>query len=251
MMNSVMPSSVLARLRRSIRPLIERRVDAGGRLVQQQNGGLVHQGHGEFQQFLLAERKAAGAQIPLVVEARRRPAAVRLDRRHLHVRCEHIEEPGLAVRYRDQHVLQAVHLAVDARGLERAQHAEARDLLHAQPRNFATVETDGARVDRVISDDRVEQRGFSRAVRSDHSGDAAARHSQRDAPIAATTPPNDLVTFSISMMGSLIPLPSDASRGPCSGTQTSSLPWVRLALRTARDISQSANRRCPVGNRPR
>ena len=38
-------------------PVDQRRIDAGGRLVEQQHGRLVHQRHGEFQQLLLAERE--------------------------------------------------------------------------------------------------------------------------------------------------------------------------------------------------
>jgi hypothetical protein len=62
------------------------------------------------------------------------------------------------VRHRNQHVLDAVHLAVDAGLLEGAQQPQPGDLLDPEGRDFLVFEADRAAVDGVIADDRVEQR---------------------------------------------------------------------------------------------
>src|SRR5262245_7084109 len=91
---------------------------------------------------------------------------------------EHIEKMSFSVRDRDLHVLQTAHLSVDAGRLEGAQKAEARDFLHPQLRDLLAFEADRAGVDRVISDDRIEQGRLARAVRADQPGDTTARHGQ-------------------------------------------------------------------------
>ncbi len=87
---------------------------------------------------------------------------------------QRVEQAHLAVRQRDQHVLDAVHLAVDAGLLEGAQQAETGDLLHRKLRDFLSLEANRTLVDRMIADDRVEQRGLARAVGADQAGNAAA-----------------------------------------------------------------------------
>src|SRR3546814_20722563 len=86
---------------------------------------------------------------------------------------------------RDLHVLQAVHLRVDAGLLEGPQQSEARDLRHPQLRDLAILEADRAAVDRVVADDRVEQRGLAGAVRPDQPGAAAVRPVERDVDVGA------------------------------------------------------------------
>src|SRR3546814_5446466 len=61
--------------------------------------------------------------------------------------------------------------------------AEAGDLRHSERRYLTVFELDRAAVDRVVADDRVEQRGLAGAVGADEAGDLAARHRQRDGAV--------------------------------------------------------------------
>jgi hypothetical protein len=49
--------------------LDQHRVDAGGRLIEQQHRGIVGERHGELEQLLLAEGEIAGKTVPLLGKA--------------------------------------------------------------------------------------------------------------------------------------------------------------------------------------
>src|SRR5262245_36820130 len=136
----------------------------------------MHQRHGEFEQLLLSERQAARAQKALLVETDKGEQLLGALDGVMALACKHVEQSRVAVRDRDQHVLQAAHLAVNASGLERAQHAQARNLLHPEAGDLSAIEANRARIDWMVADDRVEERGLARAVGPDEAGDAPTRH---------------------------------------------------------------------------
>ena len=158
-------------------------VDAGRGLVEQQHGRLVHQRHRELEQLLLPERQRAGSEQALFVQADVIEQALGAFDVLAGVAPERIEEAHLAMRQGHQHVLDAVHRAVDARLLERAQQAETRDLLHLHLRYFGPLVADRAGIDRVVADDGIEQRRLAGAVRPDQAGDGATRDRHRNVAV--------------------------------------------------------------------
>src|SRR5437764_488509 len=92
--------------------------------------------------------------------------------------AEHRSPAQLRGRNADDHVLQASHPTVDSRLLEGAQHAETGDFGHAQPRDLSALEADRSPVDRMMADDRIEQRRLPRAVWTDEAEDLSRRDAQ-------------------------------------------------------------------------
>ena len=52
----------------------------------------------------------------------------------------------------------------------------------------------------MISDDRIEQRGFARTVGTDQAGNGAGFRPYSETSLLATTPPNDLETLDTSII---------------------------------------------------
>lgn len=158
-------------------------VDARRGLVEQQQARAVHQRHGELEELLLPEGELAREQAPLLVEADELEQLLGPLLLGARVLGEHGEDALVAVRGADQHVLHARHAAIDARLLEGAQEAEARDLGHPQPRDLPALEADRARVHGVVADDGVEEGGLARAVGADEADDLARLDSKRDVAV--------------------------------------------------------------------
>src|SRR5262245_21173581 len=100
---------------------------------------------------------------------------------------EHVKKAGPPVWNRDLHVLQATHLSVDASGLKRAKQTEPGDFLYPQLRDLLTFEADRARVNWMISEDRVEQGGLAGPVRTDQPGNFAPWHGQGNVTVGDDT----------------------------------------------------------------
>jgi hypothetical protein len=127
------------------------------------------------------ERQRAGLQQPLLVEADEFQHVLGVPAHGgIVLAVEQLAEAAFAHRGRDDHVLHAGHLAVDAGLLEGAQQAEPGDLRHTQLGNLLALEADRALIDQILPDDRGEQRGLARAVRPDQPDDGACRHRQRN-----------------------------------------------------------------------
>ena len=89
---------------------------------------------------------------------------------------------------RNLHVVDAIHLRVDARLLESAEHAETGNITNPQFRDFLSVKLDRPSVNGVIADNRVEQRGFATSIRSDDTGYRSTLNPHAMSTLACTPP---------------------------------------------------------------
>ena len=160
--------------------LDQHRIDAGGRLVEQQHLRLVHQGHGEFEQLLLAEGEIPGMLAALIGEADKVEQFGGLRALRRRVPAEQAEEGCLAQGWRGEHVGLNGHAAIDARLLVGADQSFARNVLGEELGNLAAPEAHRAMVDGKGAGDGIEQGGLARAVRSDQADDGALGHLQAD-----------------------------------------------------------------------
>ena len=159
------------------------RVDTGCRLVEKQRLRFVHKRHGEFQQLLLTKGQITRDQVSLGIKPDELEKMLGPVKNLALAAGEHRGFRLRPVRDRDLHVVDAVHLAVDAGLLEGPQHAEAGDVTDPQMRDFLAVELDRALVDRVIAHDRVEEGGLATTVRADDACNRAPLDLKRDIDI--------------------------------------------------------------------
>src|SRR3990172_8796913 len=156
----------------------QHRIDACGRLIEQQQVGVVEERHGEFEQLLLTEGKLAGEQVALsrqtdkieqlgqlLVSPRLRPA-------------KQAREGCAPDRGRAQHVGCHAHMRIDARLLEGANDPRPRDLAGQELRDLRPLEADRASIDGKDAGDGVEERGLARSVRADQPHNRPLRHAQ-------------------------------------------------------------------------
>ncbi len=161
--------------------LDERRIDAAGRLIEQDELRLGHHHRRELEQFALTVRERAAQQAG--------------DRGDVHGR-EHVHGSSalivpLASRdecaksrtpHRHEHVLQRGQTREDSRQLKGAADAETVDSIRSESGDRLPLE---AHVTGILGEepgDEVEDRGLSGSVRSDEPGDAAEVEGQR-APV--------------------------------------------------------------------
>ena len=190
----------------------QRRIDARGRLVEQEHLRLAHQRHGEFEQLLLAEGQIAGAQVALRVEADEAQQVFGLAFVTGSAAAIDGAPIQLGGRQADEHVLHARHPAVDARLLERPQQAQTRDLRHAQPGDVAPLESDRSAVDRMLTDDGVEERRLARTVRPDQPVDLPFGDGEVDVVVR---------DHSAERLADVLDLENRAAHaGPCEGVSS-------------------------------
>ena len=168
--------------------VLQGRIDAGGRLVEQHEPWFGHQRAADFQKLLLAARQRGGGIVDQVIEpeeARRRPRPLgqlgfALARRP---RAQNRLPQGLArlVAAIEHEVLEHRQPGKAARHLEGAHQPAPAHGIGRQPRDLPTVETNRACVRRHQAGDHVEQRRLARPVGPDQPGDAARRHGKIDA----------------------------------------------------------------------
>ena len=160
-------------------------VDAGERLVEQQDPRLEHQRPCELEQLALAARERAGV-VAAPCPRGRTPRASRVPgrarsaprERHTGRSAESSEPLARVVRRREQHVVQYGHDGERLGELERAHHPLARDRVRARAVHRAPVEPHLAAVAALEARDDVEERRLAGAVRADQRGDRAARHGE-------------------------------------------------------------------------
>src|SRR5438270_13803206 len=67
----------------------------------------------------------------------------------------------------DQQIVEHVHARENARELEHAHEAAARELLRFRPRTWLAIETDRTLISREVTGHDVEERGLAGTVRAD------------------------------------------------------------------------------------
>ena len=154
--------------------------DAAGGLVEQDHGGRKREGRGDVEQLLLPLR-----QLPRRAVQKRRQAEDRRHllhlRPHLAVRAEGSEHPPPAPEPRqraDGNGLGDRQLREHLHELERARHAESRELDRAGPGDVGAAESDGALGRREQAGQHVHQRGLAGAVRADDRHRLAMLHQE-------------------------------------------------------------------------
>ncbi len=160
--------------------LLQRRVDAGHRLVQHDQLRIRHQRTGHFQQLALASGKRA--RIIVLLFDQQEPFQQRL--RFFDVRLlllfphagEQRAEHAFARLHggTEQHVVQHGQTAHHLGQLECAHHAHARHFLRLHVGHVLAIELPCTGVRRIETGHQIEERGFAGAVRSDQRGDAVA-----------------------------------------------------------------------------
>ena len=166
----------------------QRRVDAGARLVEQDDARIAHQRARQLEELLLAARQRPRHVVghPPEIHGLQDGERALADPALLVAnapRCR--EDPGealarLAVGV-DQHVLQHGHPPERARDLEGAPDTESRDRVRGQAVEPVGAETDLSAIGRREAADHVEERRLARAVRPDEAGDRAFGHAERAA----------------------------------------------------------------------
>src|SRR5213594_274503 len=145
-------------------------VDAGRRLVEEDQRRVAHQHPDELDELLLAVGEIAGVLARQLLQ--------------LHERKQ-LASPALGggpiATGHHQQVFQRRELRKDARHLERAAHALHRDLPRLQSIDALALEEDPAGVTALDAGDAVEQRRLPRAVRTDEAVDPSRLEPQGDA----------------------------------------------------------------------
>ena len=92
----------------------------------------------------------------------------------------HVPAHLVEAEQRQHHVVAERLFRKQGENLVRAREAEMHALLRRQLEQFLTEQLHGAGIGREIAGDEIEQRGFSRAVRSDDQPPLAGHHRERD-----------------------------------------------------------------------
>ncbi len=168
--------------------VLQGRVDAGRRLVEQHQARLGHQRAADLQKLLLAARQRGGGIVDQMIElqeARRLPRPLGQRRLALARRLGADDRLPQAlarlVAAVEHEMLEHRELGEAARHLEGAHQPAPADRIGRPAGDLFAGEADRAGIRRHQAGDDVEQGGLARAVGSYEPGDAARRHSQIDA----------------------------------------------------------------------
>ena len=164
----------LSSLIRSARWPDQRRVDAAGGLVEQQDRRVGDQQRRELEQLALAVGQVAGR---LVGEPRDPDELQQLHRVALLAlrpgAPQHPAQPALLALRGDQHVLQHRQAGEQPRELERASDPELEHPVGWRVGDLGAAEVNLALLDALVAGDHVEQRRLARAVGADQPVDLA------------------------------------------------------------------------------
>ncbi len=150
---------------------------AGDRLVEQQHVGVLHQQHADLQPLLLPVGQHPSGLVDQIGQTRCLQSL--LDRRQ-HRRAPPQQRPRRPARARrDVEVLQHRQLLEHARGLERASHSEAGDLVHLLAEQLDTGLADRSGGGHQPGD-RVDHGGLAGAVGPDQEPQVALEQGEVD-----------------------------------------------------------------------
>jgi hypothetical protein len=158
----------------------QRRVHAGHGLVEHDDVGLHHQRSRHLQQLALPARQRAREVVALVVqlETGQQIKGAVLDATLLLAPQWRQQRPGerlaLLLRGAQLHVLHDREARQRLGQLERADHADASNLVRGHARHPAAVKGPGAGVGTVEAGEEVEEGGLTGTVGTDQCGDGAA-----------------------------------------------------------------------------
>src|SRR5689334_10966399 len=160
----------IAQARDGLEQIVEQRaVDAGRRLVEQDQHGIRHEHADELDELLLAIREIAR----ILVGQPREPHELE------QLTAALLRGPARPARHHEQ-VFQRRELRKDADHLERAADTAAGHLPRFEAIDTLATERHLPAVERCEPGDAVEQRGLARAVRPDQTIDAPRLERERD-----------------------------------------------------------------------